>query len=257
LTEAERVEELVLEIAVTDLDKSLAIYTALGFALDRRDGAFAALRWGDRRLFLSESRDLPPGIGPSRGNVRIIVPDVDRMWSLALELSLPVEREIADRYYGLRDFSVLDPDGFGLRFASVLPLERAATQQDGFRVDGLDHVAMTVRDVALSAAWYQAVLGLERRHESVWGDFPAVVGIGTTSVALFPAPAAEPGRQPGAPEVSIRHVAFRVDRRRFEQARAALAAHGLAPRFEDHVAAHSLYFSDPDGHQLEITTYDL
>jgi hypothetical protein len=28
---------------------------------------------------------------------------------------------VADRDYGLRDFTVLDPDGFGLRFASRLP----------------------------------------------------------------------------------------------------------------------------------------
>jgi hypothetical protein len=27
---------------------------------------------------------------------------------------------IGDRYYGLRDFTIRDPDGFGVRFASVL-----------------------------------------------------------------------------------------------------------------------------------------
>jgi hypothetical protein len=27
---------------------------------------------------------------------------------------------IGDRYYGLRDFTIADPDGFGLRFASWL-----------------------------------------------------------------------------------------------------------------------------------------
>jgi len=27
---------------------------------------------------------------------------------------------IADRYYGLRDFLIADPDGFGVRFASAL-----------------------------------------------------------------------------------------------------------------------------------------
>lgn len=250
---AERVEQLVLEINVRDLATSLATYTALGFELDRRDGDFAALRWGDRRLFLSQDADLPPPSGPSRGNVRIVVPDVDRVWSVALQLGLAVEREIGDRYYGLRDFTVLDPDGFGLRFASIIPAS-AGAEDDRFRVQGLDHVAMTVRHVARSVAWYQSVLGLERRHESDWGDFPAVVGIGATSLALFPAP--EPGSAPGTPEMSMRHIAFRVDRRVFERARDALAAHGLTPRFEDHVAAHSLYFDDPDGHHLEITTYD-
>ena len=27
---------------------------------------------------------------------------------------------IGDRYYGLRDFTISNPDGFGIRFASVL-----------------------------------------------------------------------------------------------------------------------------------------
>ncbi|MEO6331131.1 MAG: VOC family protein [Gemmatimonadaceae bacterium] len=252
----ERTEQLVLEITVGDLDRSLGTYTALGFTLDRRDGGFAALRWGDRRLFLSESKDLNAASGPSRGNVRIIVPDVDRMWSLALELNMPVEQEIADRYYGLRDFSVLDPDGFGLRFASVLPA-RGDAENHRFRVEGIDHVAMRVREVSRSVAWYRDVLGLERRYESAWGDFPAVVGVGTTSLALFPSPTPDAGQPPASPDVSIRHIAFRVDRSTFDQARAALAAHGITAKFDDHVAAHSLYFTDPDGHRLEITTYEV
>ena len=118
---AELAEQLVLEVMVRDLERSLAIYTALGFTLDRRDGGFAALRWGDRPLFLDERVDLPAPTGPGRANVRILVPDVDRLWAVAHSLNLPVERPIANRYYGLRDFTVLDPDGFGLRFASWLP----------------------------------------------------------------------------------------------------------------------------------------
>jgi catechol 2,3-dioxygenase-like lactoylglutathione lyase family enzyme len=27
--------------------------------------------------------------------------------------------------------------------------------------------------------------------------------------------------------------------------------------FMDHATAHSIYFADPDGHRLEITTYEL
>lgn len=255
--EAERVEQLVLEINVSDIEKSLATYTALGFVLDRRDGGFAALRWEDHRLFLSEDPELAPiSGGPSRGNLRVIVPDVDELWRRARELRMPVEREIGDRYYGLRDFSVLDPDGFGLRFASVLPAAAAAKSQR-FRVESIDHVAMRVRDVQRSVAWYRDVLGLERRYESTWGDFPAVVGAGTTYLALFPSPPPEPGQTSAGPDVSIRHIAFRVDRSTFDQARAALAAHGITAKFDDHLAAHSLYFADPDGHQLEITTYEL
>lgn len=72
---------------------------------------------------------------------------------------------------------------------------------------------------------------------------------------LFPS-APEPGQASAGPDVSIRRIAFRVDRSAFDQARAALPAHGITARFDDHGVAHSLYFDDPDGHQLDITTYD-
>ena len=48
----------------------------------------------------------------------------------------------------------------------------------GFIHEGIDHVAIRVTDVARSVGWYRDVLGLERRYEDVWGDFPALVGKG-------------------------------------------------------------------------------
>jgi catechol 2,3-dioxygenase-like lactoylglutathione lyase family enzyme len=116
-------EQLVVEVMVKDLDRSLALYTALGFTLERRDGNFAALLWEGRRLFLDQRSDLAPLSTPARANVRILTPDVDAVWAVAQTLGLSVEQSIGDRYYGLRDFTVLDRDGFGLRFASPLPVE--------------------------------------------------------------------------------------------------------------------------------------
>lgn len=125
---AERAEQLVVEVMVRDLDRSLRVYVDLGFTLERRDGTFAALRFGGSRLFLDERPDLPPPSGPARANVRILVPDVNALWAAVQRLELPVERPIADRAYGLRDFTVLDPDGFGLRFAS--PLVRSTRERE-------------------------------------------------------------------------------------------------------------------------------
>ena len=126
-----------------------------------------------------------------------------------------------------------------------------------FVLQQLDHVALTTRDVEKSARWYTEVLGLQRMHEDVWGNFPAVVGIGGTSLALFPVRSENPGGPPGPETICARHIAFRTDRANFERARQYLAARGLEMELEDHGIAHSLYIIDPDGHRLEITTYDL
>jgi len=119
-------EQLVVEIMVKDLDRSLTLYTALGFMLERRDSNFAALLWEGRRLFLAQRSDLAPLSTPARANVRILTRDVDAVWEVAQTLGLSVEQSIGDRYYGLRDFTVLDRDGFGLRFASPLSVESDA-----------------------------------------------------------------------------------------------------------------------------------
>ncbi len=126
-----------------------------------------------------------------------------------------------------------------------------------FRLQTVDHVALTVRDVGKSVRWYQEVLGLERLHEDVWGSFPAVVGIGGTSLALFPVRSDNPAGPPGPDTICARHVAFRTDRENFQLARRSLADRGVDVSFQDHEIAHSIYLADPDGHQLEITTYDL
>jgi quinol monooxygenase YgiN/catechol 2,3-dioxygenase-like lactoylglutathione lyase family enzyme len=115
-------EQLVTEILVRRLDDSTAFYTELGFTIVRTDATFAELAWEGHRLFLDERPDLPPPPSTPRANVRVMVSDVDELWERARSLELPVAQAIADRDYGLRDFTVLDPDGFGVRFAAALPL---------------------------------------------------------------------------------------------------------------------------------------
>jgi len=113
-------DQLVVEVFVADLSRSLAVYTALGFKLERRDQHFVALRFDGREFFLDEHSDLPPSSGLARANIRILTDDIDAMWALVQRLGLRVSQPIANRYYGLRDFTVLDPDGFGLRFAGMI-----------------------------------------------------------------------------------------------------------------------------------------
>jgi catechol 2,3-dioxygenase-like lactoylglutathione lyase family enzyme len=124
-------------------------------------------------------------------------------------------------------------------------------------VEGIDHIALAVRDVTASAQWYQDVLGLERRYQDVWGDYPAVVGAGTTALALFPVETAAPLPSPGRNVLTMRHVAFRADAANFARCQLELTQKQIAFEFQDHGISHSIYFHDPDGHQIEITTYDL
>ena len=49
-----------------------------------------------------------------------MVPNVDEYWQLAQDIGARIVVPMADRPYGLRDFTIADPDGFGVRFASVL-----------------------------------------------------------------------------------------------------------------------------------------
>ena len=126
-----------------------------------------------------------------------------------------------------------------------------------FELQGIDHVAISVRDVHRSAEWYRLMLGLTRIHQDAWGDCPIVMAAGATAIALFPVGTPTPDPPPGRHVLSIRHIAFRVDASNFLRAREQLSRQGLAAEFQDHQIAQSIYFLDPDGHQIEITTYDL
>jgi catechol 2,3-dioxygenase-like lactoylglutathione lyase family enzyme len=123
------------------------------------------------------------------------------------------------------------------------------------QLEGIDHVAMGVRDIERSAKWYIDVLGFERLHEGMWNGVPTFIGKGNTGIALFPA-SQEPTTS-ARREIRMLHLAFRANRENFVAAQQELKTRGIEFEFQDHEIAHSIYFRDPDGHQLEITTYDL
>jgi catechol 2,3-dioxygenase-like lactoylglutathione lyase family enzyme len=127
------------------------------------------------------------------------------------------------------------------------------------KLQQIDHVAITVNDIEAAIAWYEQVLGLEER-EMGWDGPPRMLFAGETCLALFPA--APGGATPLSEEekrarATMRHVAFRVDRRNFERAQSEFREQGIEFEFADHGPAHSVYIADPDGHTIEITTYEV
>ena len=128
-----------------------------------------------------------------------------------------------------------------------------------FHVAGLDHVALTVKDPKRSLEWYQRVLGMEQRYQDVWSGprDPIMVCSGDTCLALFPPDTIDPLPAPDHNMLAMRHFALRLDRRNFERAQVELGEQNIPFSFEDHTISHSIYLFDPDGHRVELTTYEL
>lgn len=124
-------EQLVIEIYVRDLRRSQDFYRQLGFNILNEKASFISLVWENHRLFLEERKDLPPPADSPQANVRIMVPCVDEYWKRVNEMNARILKPIADREYGLRDFTIADPDGFGLRFGSwIVQSAKEKNRQD-------------------------------------------------------------------------------------------------------------------------------
>ncbi|KAB8151733.1 VOC family protein [Kordia sp. TARA_039_SRF] len=123
-----------------------------------------------------------------------------------------------------------------------------------FKLDFLDHVAIRVKDINASAAWYEKVLGLKRYQLEKWGEFPIFMLSGKTGIALFPANLNDAALDSSSMNVKIDHFAFNVSNEAFAKARKHYENLGIAYSFQDHHYFHSIYTKDLDGHDVELTT---
>lgn len=123
--------------------------------------------------------------------------------------------------------------------------------------EGIDHVALSVRDVERSVKWYVDLLGFERLYDGMWDGVPTFIGKGKTALALFPVRETESRAAPRRASITMLHLALGTGRVNFIRAQEELKARGIIFQFQDHGISHSIYFRDPDGHELELTTYEL
>jgi ribosomal protein S18 acetylase RimI-like enzyme len=160
-------EQLVAEILVADIGRSATFYRDLGFELLRDGGDFQELAWEGHLLFLVTRAAVygprggarPAPIDLPAANVRVMVPDVDACWRRAAAIGARVVAPLADRDYGLRDFTIADPDGFGVRFASALGRDAGARAEiavhDGDRAALLPLFRMADDSVQAVDAYYR------------------------------------------------------------------------------------------------------
>jgi catechol 2,3-dioxygenase-like lactoylglutathione lyase family enzyme len=124
-----------------------------------------------------------------------------------------------------------------------------------------DHLALPVYDAARTYRFYSEVLQLplvDALSGDDWGGKPwLMMFFGTGSgqlLALCALRGAQPPRPDGLPS-DVRHYAFSVaSGAEQEKWKARLRAHDIAFSEEDHGTQHSLYFCDPNGIVLEVTT---
>jgi len=134
-------------------------------------------------------------------------------------------------------------------------VEGQGVESVSFAVQRIDHVEVFVRDFDASIRWYERVLGLREVHR--WNPEPVMIGAGDTKLAFFKAEddVPPPPASTRAPRRWVR-VAWLVAPEAFDDAMAHLRAEHVP--FEgpvNHGVSQSVYFTDPDGHALEITCY--
>jgi catechol 2,3-dioxygenase-like lactoylglutathione lyase family enzyme len=130
----------------------------------------------------------------------------------------------------------------------------------------IDHVELFVPDRHEAAGWYCRVLGLhvvpglEQWTANPSGPLMIATPAGGTKLALF-----EGQPQQSRPTAGFHRVAFGVDAEGFLAFVRSLEHHQLkdpqgrlvtAAAVVDHDRAYSIYFCDPYGHRLEVTTYE-
>ncbi len=120
----------------------------------------------------------------------------------------------------------------------------------------IDHVAINVKNLPTTFDWYHKVFGFgiihkwEHPSESTWMFGNEVIKIGA-----FERPDASSISGIDRNIIAIQHFAFLVDKAEFDVAVREIDKLGLPHELEDTGIAYSIFLTDPDGHQVEITTY--
>ena len=127
------------------------------------------------------------------------------------------------------------------------------------RVSGIDHAAISVKDLEASLKFYTEVLGLkisQREYQKPGIEY--FLDCGESLIGLLQG---DPGGEKHFLQDSGlggNHVSFRVPTKDFDAAAEELKRRKVTITFEKkRERSWSVYFLDPDGNKLEITSWPL
>ena len=113
-----------------------------------------------------------------------------------------------------------------------------------FKVTGIDHVVFHVKDLPRARKFYVDFLGMEVEHERDWQCF---LKCGSQGVALFEV---EDNEEVHAGS-EVNHMALQLAGGDYARVKATLENAGIAVHGRQG-DPHCIYFSDPDGHRLQL-----
>ncbi|MCH8063322.1 MAG: VOC family protein [Chloroflexi bacterium] len=129
----------------------------------------------------------------------------------------------------------------------------SAAESSRINIGRIDHVALVVRDLQTSKKWYGEMFGFESLESSPNSPYVGNAGVKLALLQIAEGSTFAPPVSQGARAC---HFAFGADRSTFDSYRARLD--DLNMRYEEltHSDSESIYFSDPDGYMIEVTTYE-
>jgi catechol 2,3-dioxygenase-like lactoylglutathione lyase family enzyme len=110
--------------------------------------------------------------------------------------------------------------------------------ESSFKAVNINHIALSVTDVARSRDFYKKHLGLEVTRE---GGNNCFLSFGSNFLALFPGPKPE-----------MQHYCYSVAGYNVENAARKLREAGIEPEIE----SNRIYFPDPDGLTVQLASPD-
>ncbi len=127
------------------------------------------------------------------------------------------------------------------------------TKGTPLKLDGINHFALNVRNMERAEAFYTGILGFPviNRTETRGGLKHVEVDAGNVAIALFESPELDlTAAQKIMTDDGYLHYAYSAPADRMDDIVQALKDSSV--KMDGEPRNHSVYFFDPDGHQIEI-----